>query len=51
MSGVEFDAAFQFGIMGKAMDASKQLADGFIKMMDDIPKFEGDIGKRLDVRA
>jgi hypothetical protein len=33
------------------MDATKQLADGFIKMMDDIPKFKDDIGRTLDVRA
>ena len=51
MSAVKFQQDLSISMMKEAMETSVDLANGLIDMMDSVPKFPGDNGFLLDVRA
>ena len=44
-------ASINTSVMKKAMDMTENQAQGIIEMAQALPKFSGDIGNILDVRA
>ena len=51
MSAAKFQQDLQITMMKKSMESSVDLANGLIDMMNSVPKFAGDNGLLLDVRA
>ena len=51
MSAARFQQDLQMTMMKKTMESSADLASNLIDMMDSVPKFAGDNGLLLDVRA
>ena len=51
MSAAKFQQNVQMSVLKKSMDSNTDLMMGLIKMMDSIPKFNGEKGSILDVRA
>ncbi|MCH5193907.1 MAG: YjfB family protein [Oscillospiraceae bacterium] len=51
MSAARFSQDLQMTMMKKSMESSADLASNLIDMMDSVPKFAGDNGFLLDVRA
>ena len=51
MSAVKFQQNLETTLLKQAMDTNTELAGNLIDMMDSIPKFSGDNGLLLDVRA
>ena len=51
MSAARFQQDLQMTMMKKTMESTADLASNLIDMMDSVPKFAGDNGLLLDVRA
>ncbi|MCH5347843.1 MAG: YjfB family protein [Oscillospiraceae bacterium] len=51
MSAIRFQHDLGLTMMKKAMETSADLANNLIDMLDSVPKFAGDNGTLLDVRA
>ena len=51
MSAAKFQQGVELSMMKKSMETSADLASNLIDMMDSVPKFQGDNGLLLDVRA
>ena len=51
MSAARFQQDLQMTMMRKTMESTADLASNLIDMMDSVPKFAGDNGLLLDVRA
>ena len=51
MSAAKFSQDLQMTMLKKSIESSADLASNLIDMMDSIPKFAGDNGLLLDVRA
>ena len=51
MSAAKLQMNINTSMTKKAMDTTAQMANGIIKMMDSVPKFAGEKGSILDVRA
>ena len=51
MSAAKFQQNVQMSVLKKSMDSNTDLMMGLIKMIDSIPKFNGEKGSILDVRA
>ena len=51
MSEAKFQQDLHISMMKEAMETSVDLANGLIDMMNSVPKFPGDNGILLDVRA
>lgn len=51
LSAVKVQQSLETTMLKKAMDTNTELADNLIDMMDSIPKFGGEKGSLLDVRA
>ena len=51
MSAARFSQDLQMTMMKKSIESSADLASNLIDMMDSVPKFAGDNGTILDVRA
>ena len=51
MSAARFQQDLQMTMMRKTMESTTDLASNLISMMDSVPKFAGDNGLLLDVRA
>ena len=51
MSAARFSQDLQMTMMKKSIESSADLASNLIDMMDSVPKFPGDNGLLLDVRA
>ena len=51
MSAAKFQQNLQMSVLKKSMDSSTDLMMGLIKMIDSVPKFSGENGSILNVRA
>ena len=51
MSAAKFQQNLQTTMLKKSMDSNTDLMMGLIRMMDSVPKFSGEKGSLLDVRA
>lgn len=51
MNAAKLQQNVQMSVLKKSMDSSSDLMMGLIKMMDSMPKFNGEKGSILDVRA
>lgn len=51
LSAVKVQQNLETTMLKKAMDTNTELASNLIDMMDSIPKFGGEKGSLLDVRA
>lgn len=51
MSAAKTQQSLETAVLKKAMDTNTELVGSLIDMMDSIPKFSGDNGSLLDVRA
>ena len=51
MTSAKFQQDVSTAMTKKAMDTTADMANGLLKMMDSVPKFPGEKGSILDVRA
>ena len=51
MSAARFQQNVQMAVLKKSMDSNVDLVNGLLKMMDSVPKFAGENGSILNVRA
>ena len=51
MSAAKFQQNLHTTMLKKAIDSNVDLMTGLLQMMDSVPKFSGDNGTILDVRA
>ncbi len=51
MSNIKLQQGISTAMAKKAMDTSTDMMQGVIEMMDSVPKFPGENGSILDVRA
>lgn len=51
MSAAKFQQNLQTAVLKKSIDSSTDMMMGLIKMIDSVPKFSGENGSILNVRA
>lgn len=51
MSAAKFQQDVQTSVLKKSMETNVDLMNSLLKMMDSVPKFNGEKGSILDVRA
>ena len=51
MSAAKFQQSVHTTMLKKAMDNDANMMNGLLQMLDSVPKFSGDNGLLLDVRA
>lgn len=51
MSTAKLQQGIHTSMMKKAMDTSADMIKGIVEMADSVPKFSGEVGSMLDVRA